>query len=86
MFNQKLINALKNTINNLEDDLGRANFKIECRDNFIKDYQEKHEMLIAENNLLKAKMTDLENNIELLVNNSKNAKIKELITTRQSNN
>ena len=86
MFDKKLIQTLRNTINSLEEDLDRANFKIEQRDNFIKDYQEEHEILLNNVAELRAKIVDLENNIELLTNNSKNKKIKELISDYHSQN
>lgn len=62
---------LKKTINNLEDDLKRANFKVKQRDNLIHDLQK-------ENKKLKDKQVDFESNIQFLVNNSKSKKIKEL--------
>lgn len=85
MFERELIKTLKKTINNLEEDLNRANFKIECRDNFIKDYQEEHEILLDTISQLKSKVTDLENNVELLVN-SLSEQNKELISDFDSQN
>lgn len=89
MLKKKLIQTLKNTINNLEEDLDRANFKIECRDNLIKDYQEEHEILLK-NDLRK---TDFITRLKKLVsqnkyNNEKAVlnKIKELISDYQSQN
>ncbi len=66
---RKTNELLKKTINNLEEDLDRANFKIHNRDNFISDYQEEHEILLNNASELRAKIIDLENNIELLTNN-----------------
>lgn len=77
---------LKDKINYLEDDIDSANFRVEQRDRFLSDYQEEHEILLKEISELKSKVTDLENNIELLTNNSEDEKIKELITDDQSNN
>lgn len=60
---------LKKTINNLEDDIDLANSKIEDRDRILNDYQEENVILLNNSAELRDKMTDLENNIELLVNN-----------------
>lgn len=81
----KLIEVLKKTINNLEEDLDRANFKIENRDNFIKDYQEEHEILLNNIAELKSKTIDLENNIESLTNNLSDEN-KELVIDSKSTN
>lgn len=81
--NNKILEKEKS---NLEDDLDSANFRVEQRDRFLSDYQEEHEILVKEISELKSKVTDLENNIELLTNNSEDKKIKELITDDQSNN
>ena len=76
---------LKKTINNLEDDIDLANLKIENRDRILNDYQEEHVILLNNSAELRAKITDLENNIELLVNNLSD-KNKELISDYQSQN
>lgn len=76
---------LKKTINNLEDDIDLANSKIENRDRILNDYQEEHVILLNNSAELRAKITDLENNIELLVNNLSD-KNKELISDFQSQN
>ena len=81
--NNKILEKEKS---NLEDDLDSANFRVEQRDRFLSDYQEEHEILLKEISELKSKVADLENNIELLANNSDDEKIKELITDNQSNN
>ena len=81
--NNKILEKEKS---NLEDDLDSANFRVEQRDRFSSDYQEEHEILVKEISELKSKVADLENNIELLANNSDDKKIKELITDNQSNN
>ena len=76
---------LKKTINNLEDDIDLANSKIENRDRIINDYQEENVILLNNSAELRAKIVDLENNIELLVNNLSD-KNKELISDYQSQN
>ena len=76
---------LKKTINNLEDDIDLANSKIENRNRIINDYQEEHVILLNNSAELRAKITDLENNIELLVNNLANEN-KELISDCESQN
>lgn len=76
---------LKKTINNLEDDIDLANSKIEDRDRILNDYKEENVILLNNSAELRAKITDLENNIELLVNNLSD-KNKELISDYQSQN
>ena len=76
---------LKKTINNLEDDIDLANSKIENRDNLLKDYQEENVILLNNSAELRAKITDLENNIEILVNNTTDEKLKELVDLPKSN-
>ena len=76
---------LKKTINNLEDDIDLANLKIENRDRILNDYQEEHVILLNNSAELRAKITDLENNIELLVNNLSDEN-KELISDSESEN
>ena len=76
---------LKKTINNLEDDIDLANSKIENRDRILNDYQEENVILLNNSAELRAKITVLENNIELLVNNLSD-KNKELISDYQSQN
>lgn len=74
---------LKKTINNLEDDIDSANFRVEQRDRLIKDYQEENVILLNNSAELRNKITDLENNVEFLANNlSENNK--ELADLRQS--
>lgn len=77
MFNKKLIETFKNTINNLQKEL-------DIKEATIRDYQEENTILLENSAELRAKIVDLENNIELLVNNSKSKKIKELSSTDQS--
>lgn len=76
---------LKKTINNLEDDIDLANLKIENRDRILNDYQEENVILLNNSAELRAKITDLENNIELLVNNLSDEN-KELISDSESQN
>lgn len=76
---------LKKTINNLEDDIDLANSKIENRDRILNDYKEEQVILLNNSAELRAKITDLENNIEFLVNNLSD-KNKELISDYQSQN
>ena len=76
---------LKKTINNLEDDIDLANSKIENRDRIFNDYQEENVILLNNSAELRAKITDLENNIELLVNNLSDEN-KELISDSESQN
>lgn len=74
---------LKKTINNLEDDIDLANFRVEQRDRLIKDYQEENVILLNNSAELRSKVTDLENNVEFLANNlSENNK--ELADLRKS--
>ena len=76
---------LKKTINNLEDDIDLANSKIENRDRILNDYQEENVILLNNSAESRAKIVDLENNIELLANNLSD-KNKELISDDQSEN
>ena len=76
---------LKKTINNLEDDIDSANFRVEQRDRLIKDYQEENVILLNNSAELRSKVTDLENNVEFLANNLSD-KNKELISDYQSQN
>lgn len=59
--------------------LENAETKVEERNKFIKNQSK-------DIKTLRNKIVDLENNIELLVNNSRNAKIKELVTDGKSEN
>ena len=76
---------LKKTINNLEDDIDLANSKIENRDRILNDYQEENVILLNNSAELRAKIVDLENNIEILVNNTTDEKLKELVDLPKSN-
>lgn len=85
MFRRKLIQNLKNTINNLEKEKQELKMSIESRDLALKDYQEEHTILLENAAKLRSKIIDLENNIELLVNNSTDKKIREIVDTPKSN-
>ena len=76
---------LKKTINNLEDDIDLANSKIENRDRILNDYQEENVILLNNSAELRTKIKDLENNIEILVNNTTDEKLKELVDLPKSN-
>lgn len=76
---------LKKTINNLEDDIDFANSRVENRDNLLKDLQEENVILLNNASEQRKRITDLENNIELLTNNLSDEN-KELITDGKSNN
>lgn len=82
---QKINNKLKNTIKNLEEDLDRANFKIECKNEKIEDYQAEHEILLENAYEAREKIRNLENNLELVTNNLPK-QIKELVYDYQSKN
>lgn len=85
MFSKKLIETLKNTINNLEKEISDLKLKVEQRDLMIKDYQKEREILLNNSAELRAKIVDLENNIELLTNNLLEEN-KALVSDCQSNN
>lgn len=76
MFKKKLINTLKSTINDLEDE--KLKLKEEIRKEKEKGRLYQHDLVIllenAEEN--RKKIVDLENNIEFLVNNLSPAKRK----------
>ena len=69
MFNQKLIKSLKQTINITQQERDKAREEVDKKDFLIKMYQEEHEILLNNASELRAKITDLENNIEFLRNN-----------------
>ena len=77
MFKRALIKTLKNVINNLEDENAKLKLKIEQRDLMIK-------ILINSSEENKAKIVDLENNVEFLYNNL-TPKKKELIRPLKQN-
>lgn len=56
-------------ISALQEDLNNANSKIKYRDDFVRQYQEEHKILLEDVSKLKAEIIDLENNLELVTNN-----------------
>ena len=52
-----------------EKEITELKSRIEQRDLMLKDYQEEHVILLNNASELRAKIVDLENNIELLTNN-----------------
>ena len=88
LFNENAERAnelLKDTINNLEGDIDLLNSKIKNRDKMIGKQQKDNEILLNNADELRAKIEDLENNIELLTNNLTDEN-KELIPDYQSEN
>ena len=77
MFNKKLIETLKSVIN----DLGK---ELDEKKTVIKDYQNEHEIVLNNSAEYRAKITDLENNIEFLYNNL-TPKKKELVRPSNQN-
>lgn len=67
----KTNNLLKEKISNLENNMYDKNLQIAERNKLIKDLEEKNIELLNSIIELKKKVTDLENNIELLVSNLK---------------
>lgn len=74
------------TISQYEEDLHTQILLRRNRDRFIKDLQEQANIQYKEKKELEAKILDLENNIEILVNNSNDTKLKELVTDSESEN
>ncbi|OKZ77202.1 MAG: hypothetical protein BHW01_05610 [Clostridium sp. 27_14] len=88
LFNENAERAnelLKDTINNLEGDIDLLNSKIKNRDKMIGKQQKDNEILLNNADELRAKIEDLENNIEILTNNLTDEN-KELIPDYQSEN
>lgn len=56
------------------------------RDRFIEELKEQANIQYEEKKELESKISDLENNIEILVNNSNDSKLKELVTDSESEN
>lgn len=77
--------VLSEIIDDLNEDINRANFKIECRDEEINDYQEEHRILLENASEARAKILDLEYNLELVTNNLSKEN-KELIPDFDSQN
>lgn len=74
------------TISQYEEDLHTQILLRRNRDRLIKDLQEQANIQYEEKKELEAKIVDLENNIEILVNNSNDTKLKELVRDYQSQN
>ena len=88
LFNENAERAnelLKDTINNLEEDIDLLNSKIKNRDRMIKKQQKDNAILLDNAAELRAKMEDLRNNIKLLTNNLTDEN-KELISDSESEN
>ena len=88
LFNENAERAnelLKDTINNLEEDIDLLNSKIKNRDRMIEKQQKDNAILLDNEAELRAKMEDLRNNIELLTNNLTDEN-KELISDSESEN
>lgn len=75
-----------NAINQYEEDLHTQILLRRNRDRYIEDLQEQANIQYKEKKELEAKISDLENNIEILVNNSNDTKLKELVTNSESEN
>ncbi len=74
------------TISQYEEDLHTQILLRRNRDRFIEELQEQANIQYKEKKELEAKILDLENNIEILVNNSNDTKLKELVTDSESEN
>ena len=88
LFNENAERAnelLKDTINNLEEDIDLLNSKIKNRDRMIEKQQKENAILLDNAAELRVKIEDLENNIELLTNNLTDEN-KELISDSESEN
>lgn len=88
LFNENAERAnelLKDTINNLEEDIDLLNSKIKNRDRMIEKQQKDNVILLDNAAELRVKIEDLENNIELLTNNLTDEN-KELISDSESEN
>ena len=69
MFNKKLIDTLKDTINNLEDELQDTKKRLKTEQYKNEMYQKDLVIILENSEEQRKKITDLENNIEFLVNN-----------------
>lgn len=79
MLSVNRLNEMQSLIVASRKSLANAEERVTERNKLIKNQSE-------EIRTLKAKIVDLENNIELLVNNSKCKKLKELVTDSESEN
>ena len=73
-------------ISQYEEDLHTQILLRRNRDRFIEELKEQANIQYKEKKELEAKIVDLENNIEILVNNSNDTKLKELVTDSESEN
>lgn len=73
-------------ISQYEEDLHTQILLRRNKDRFIEDLKEQANIQYKEKKELEAKILDLENNIEILVNNSNDSKLKELVTDSESEN
>lgn len=78
MFKGILIKALNKVIDSLEDDLKAERTKVRERDKLLKDYKEEFVKALIIQRKQNAKIIDLENNLEFVMNNIGDTKIKEL--------
>lgn len=78
MLSVNRVNEMQSLIVSSRKSLANAENRVVERNKLIKNQSE-------EIKTLKAKIVDLENNIELLVNNSKCKKLKEVINSDQTN-
>lgn len=78
MLSVNRINEMQSLIDTSRKSLANAEERVTERNKLIKNQSE-------EIKTLKAKIVDLENNIELLVNNSKCKKLKEVINSDETN-
>jgi hypothetical protein len=69
MFNKKLIQVLKNTINNLEDDLSKQKEELRKEKEKNEIYQKDLIIVLENSEEQRRKIKDLENNVEFLYNN-----------------
>ena len=80
-----LTSSIITAIDNLEEDIDLLNSKIKNRDRMIEKQQKDNAILLDNAAELRAKIEDLENNIELLTNNLTDEN-KELISDSESEN
>ena len=88
LFNENAERAnelLKDTINNIQEENKLLELKVKNRDRMIEKQQKDNAILLDNAAELRAKIEDLENNIELLTNNLTDEN-KELIPDYQSEN
>ena len=76
---------LKDTINNIQEENKLLELKVKNRDRMIEKQQKDNAILLDNAAELRAKIEDLENNIELLTNNLTDEN-KELISDSESEN